>query len=298
MPAFASRFRISQADVHLSSREPVRVQHCASQSDFPPHDHEFAELCLIWSGRGWHRTAEGLRPLRPGSMIVMMPGQVHAFERNRRLHSTNIYYLSEWILGDLRSFSDSGAVLPLFLFQSLFRRPAWEAVPLFQLNEEELAAARRDLDDLLHELKQPVPSSFYLRATFLRFLYRCGRAFERDGALPTWTVPTGVRRLLDGIEAALSERRPFDAVQIARDAGISSRHAARLFRTHVGTSLLRHYQRRRVHLACNLLVDPARTITEVAHELGFADGPHFTRGFQAEKGVSPRAYRKTYLAAD
>ena len=296
MAILRPRFRIAQGDVLLSSREPVRAQFNPGQDDFPPHDHEFAELCLVWSGHGWHRTADGLRPLRTGSMIVMMPGQVHAFEGNRNLASTNIYYLTEWLLGDLRTFSDGGALLPLFFFQSLFQRPAWEEVPLFELDAEELAASRLDLDDLQEELKRPDPSYFYLRATFLRFLYRCARAFERQGALPAWTVPAEVRRLLDGIEAALSERRPFQFDQTARDAGLSSRHAARVFRAHIGTSLLRHYQRRRIHLACNLLIDPARTVTGVAHELGFADGPHFTRCFQVEKGISPRAYRNTYLA--
>ena len=230
-------------------------------------------------------------------MIVMMPGQVHAFEENRRMVVSNIYYLSEWLLGDLRAFSDGGAILPLFLFESVFRRPAWKNAPLFQLDVEELAAARRDLDDLSHELERPAPAAFYLRATFLRFLYRCARAFEREGALPSWSVPPEVRRLLDSIESTLGERQPFEMAKAAREAGLSTRHAARLFRAAVGTSLGRHYQRRRIHLACNLLVDPSRTITTVAHELGYADGPHFTRCFQAERGITPRAYRHIYLSA-
>jgi AraC-like DNA-binding protein len=288
-------FRISQNEVRLSSREPVRIQEVAPQHDFPPHDHEFAELCLVWSGKGWHRTAEGLRPLRAGSMIVMMPGQVHAFEGNRRLIVSNIYYLSEWLLGDLRAFSDGGAVLPLFLFQSIFQRPAWKEIPLFQLDREELAMTRRDLDDLREELDRPSPAAFYLRATFLRFFYRCARAFVRSGAHPPWAVPAEVRRLLDGIEGVLGERRPFSLAKAAREAGLSPRHAARLFRAHVGTSLGRHYQRRRVLVACNLLVDPARTVTGVAHELGFADGPHFTRCFRTEKGITPSRYREIYI---
>ncbi len=297
MPPLRPAFRISQNEVRLSSREPVRIQEIGAQSDYPPHDHEFAELCLVWSGRGWNRTAEGRVPLRAGSMIVMMPGQVHAFEGNVHLKVSNIYYLSEWLLGDLRAFSDGGAILPLFLFQSIFQRPAWNEVPLFQLKRDELAMCRRDLDDLQEELDRARPAPFYLRATFLRFLYRCARAFERAGAHPPWAVPTGVRRLLDGIEVVLGERRVFGLAQVAREARLSPRHAARLFQTHVGTSLGRHYRRRRTHLACNLLVDSARTVTEVAHELGYADGPHFTRCFHAEQGMTPSRYRKIYLSA-
>ena len=296
MSVLRPRFRISQSQVQLSSRRPIRIQEVAPQPDYPPHDHEFAELCVVWSGNGWHRTWEGLRPLRRGSMIVMMPGQVHAFEGNKRLESSNVYYLNEWLLGDLRNFSDGGTVLPLFLFQSLFGRPAWKRVPLFHLGTDELAATRRDLDDLHRELEGPAPAAFYMRATFLRFLYRCARASERDKAHPGWMIPDQVRRLLDEIEAVLSERRPFQLEQVARAAGLSPRHAARLFRAHIGTSLGRHFQRRRMHLACNLLADPGRNVTTVAHELGYADGPHFTRCFRGAKGVTPRIYRSIYLS--
>jgi AraC-like DNA-binding protein len=289
-------FRVSQEQVCLSARRPIRVQEVLPQPDFPPHDHEFAELCIIWSGTGWHRTPEGRVPLRKGSMIVMMPGQIHAFEGNRRLESTNIYYLSEWLLGDLRAFADGGAVLPLFFFQSLLGRTARQSVPVFALETEELDAMRRDLDDLRRELTGQTPAPFYLRATFLRFLFRSARAFERAESRPSWTVPGPIRRLLDEIEVILSERRAFDLESVARAAGLSSRHAARLFSAHVGMSLGRHYQCRRIQLACNLLVDPSRNVTTVAHELGFADGPHFTRCFRAAKGVTPQTYRRVYLS--
>jgi AraC-like DNA-binding protein len=288
-------FRISQNEVLLSSRRPIRVQEIEPQPDYPPHDHEFAEICVIWSGKGWHRSVEGLRPLRKGSMIVMMPGQIHAFEGNRDLKSSNIYYLSEWLLGDLRAFSDGGALLPLFLFQSLFGHPAWPRVPLFQLAADELIATRRDLDDLRRELSRPHPAAFYLRATFLRFLFRCARAFERAEEHPGWNVPAAVRRLLDEVEAILGERRPFNVEKVAVTAGLSQRQAARLFHAHMGTSIGRHYQNRRLHLACNLLLDPGRNVTSVAHELGYADGPHFSRCFRATRGMSPRTYRSVYL---
>ena len=43
-----------------------------------------------------------------------------------------------------------------------------------------------------------------------------------------------------------------------------------------------------------LLLDDRRSITQIAHEMGFADGAHFSRSFREEKGQSPRDYRKTF----
>ena len=188
-----------------------------------------------------------------------------------------------------------GAILPLFLFHSLFRRPAWQQIPLFQLNAAEVRAARQDIADLDRELKQPAPSPFYLRATFLRFLYLLARAFDRSSGLPSWKVPPDVAKLLQGLETILVERQLFQVDQIAERAGLSRRHAGRRFRAHLGMSLSAYYQRRRIHLACNLLLDPERTVTDVAYELGFSDGAHFTRSFHAEQKISPREYRNIYL---
>lgn len=294
MGTLKPHFRISQAQVRLESSRPVRVQPEIHQVDYPPHDHEFAEICIVWSGRGWHRTSEGLRPLQAGSMIVMMPGQVHAFEKTQKLVATNVYYLSEWLLGDLRAYADGGSLLPLFLFQSLFKRPAWQEIPVFSLSAEEREASRLDLADLQRELSLPNPSAFYLRTTFLRFLYRSARSFAASGRVADWAVPDEVRRLLDEVEMALAERRPLPMDQAVRRAGISRRHASRKFKEHIGMSLVHYYQRRRVQVACVLLLDTTRSVTSVAYELGFADGAHFTRSFHTEMGVSPRAYQQTY----
>ena len=294
MAILQPRFRIKQEQVRLQSNRPVRIQENILQVDYPPHDHEFAELSIVWSGRGWHRTRDGLRPLQAGSMIVMMPGQVHAFEKTEHLVTTNIYYLSEWLLNDLRAYSDGGSLLPLFLFQSLFKRSAWREIPLFQLTPEEREASRHDLADLQRELELPDPSQFYLRVTFLRFLYRSARAFGASSCHADWAVPAEIRRLLDEVEIALAERQLLEIDKAVRRAGISRRHASRKFKSHIGLSLSEYYQRRRIHVACTLLLDPARSVTSVAHELGFSDGAHFTRSFHAEKGYSPREFQKTY----
>ncbi len=227
-------------------------------------------------------------------MIVIMPGQVHAFEKTRGLISTNVYYLSEWLLSDLRVYADGGRLMPLFLFQSLFKRPAWQEVPLFQLNALEREASRHDLEDMQRELSLPQPSAFYLRTTFLRFLYRSARAFGTVEGVADWVVPAEVRQLLDEVEMALAERRALLMDQVVRRTGLSRRHASRKFKMHIGMSLERYYQRRRIHVACTLLLDPGRSVTSVAYELGFADGAHFARSFHAEMGVSPRAYQQIY----
>jgi len=55
-------------------------------------------------------------------VIVVPPGDVHAFAKVRGLEVTNVYYLAEWLLDELKSLWDQDGLVPLFLARSLFRR--------------------------------------------------------------------------------------------------------------------------------------------------------------------------------
>ena len=47
-----------------------------------------------------------------------------------------------------------------------------------------------------------------------------------------------------------------------------------------------------VALAARLLADPARRITDIAYDVGFADLSNFVRSFRRAAGVSPRDFRR------
>lgn len=76
------------------------------------------------------------------------------------------------------------------------------------------------------------------------------------------------------------------------DAGTYRRELVRLFRDVTGTGPQQFIADLRVRAARELLADPRRSITDVALETGFFDGPHLTRTFTRLVGLSPRAYRQ------
>jgi AraC-like DNA-binding protein len=49
----------------------------------------------------------------------------------------------------------------------------------------------------------------------------------------------------------------------------------------------------RHRVAARLLQDPKRTVTEVAHFVGYDDASHFTRAFRRMAGVAPREFRRS-----
>jgi AraC-like DNA-binding protein len=91
------------------------------------------------------------------------------------------------------------------------------------------------------------------------------------------------------------ESRAHEAVDLERaasEAGQSPFHFLRLFSRTLGVTPHQYLVRARLRRAARLLVDPERSITDVALDVGFADLSNFIRTFRRAAGVSPSAFRR------
>ncbi len=79
--------------------------------------------------------------------------------------------------------------------------------------------------------------------------------------------------------------------EIASAVGISPDYLTDCFRQELGITPMTYLRRYRIHQARALLEAGQLSIMQVALAVGFSEGAHFTRTFQREVGMSPRAYR-------
>jgi AraC family transcriptional regulator len=98
------------------------------------------------------------------------------------------------------------------------------------------------------------------------------------------------------VEAALwldaHSHEPIDLDGAARQTGLSSFHFLRLFAKVLGVTPHQYLLRSRLRHAARLLADDARSITDVAFDVGFGDISNFVRTFHRAAGVSPRTFRR------
>jgi AraC family transcriptional regulator len=98
------------------------------------------------------------------------------------------------------------------------------------------------------------------------------------------------------VEAALwieaSSHEPVDLESAAAEAGLSPFHFLRLFSSVLGVTPHQYLIRSRLRRAARLLADDARSITDIAFEVGFGDLSNFVRTFHRAAGVSPRTFRR------
>ncbi|MGH8528551.1 MAG: helix-turn-helix transcriptional regulator [Nevskiales bacterium] len=98
------------------------------------------------------------------------------------------------------------------------------------------------------------------------------------------------------VEAALwidtHSPEPLDLDRAAQETGLSPFHFLRLFAKVLGVTPHQYLVRSRLRHAARLLADDARSITDVAFDVGFADLSNFVRTFHRAAGVSPRGFRR------
>lgn len=85
---------------------------------------------------------------------------------------------------------------------------------------------------------------------------------------------------------------PLGLTDLAAEAGVTPAHLIRLYRRELGRTPQRELTHFRLQRAEAMLLETGWTVAEIAHRCGFADPPHFSRCFRAERGLPPGRFRK------
>jgi transcriptional regulator GlxA family with amidase domain len=101
-----------------------------------------------------------------------------------------------------------------------------------------------------------------------------------------------VERVLDHIHAHY--REPITVETLAELACLSASGFHRLFRRHTRLTASEYVTELRIGQACSLLINTERPIAHIADEVGYRNLANFNRQFRAQKGTTPRAFRRRF----
>jgi AraC-like DNA-binding protein/quercetin dioxygenase-like cupin family protein len=242
------------------------------------HCHDFAEICWVEAGEGWH-VLNGLRlPLAPGEIFFVLPTDCHGLlaKSGRTLQLVNIAFPAS-VVSDLhkRYFPNT---------------PRWfwgdrMTAGVERLTSENTAALGRIADELAVAPQEPFHRDRFLLNLFERVQVRPNEAWPAD--MPTWLR-----------EACLTLRRPENFRQgvpeLVRAARKSPEHLARSLRLHLGLTPTEYVNQARIEYAAMRLRMSSASVTEVAYDSGFENLSHFFHLFRAAFKMSPRTYRRFY----
>ena len=294
MSSFQPHYTVGQSSVQLSARQPVRWARLQVDHRVDPHDHEFTEIVLILAGKAQHLTRNGRRELGAGDVLIVPPGQAHAFGSVRNLELTNIYFLPEWFLPELALDEAGHGILPLFFAASLFRQPEVHVIHEFPTDSPTLARVVRELGEIDLGIEHAWAAR-WITCCFFKALLILAEAYRSTlGAPPSTRLAPKIWSAFAEMDRSAHTGDKLDLKRLARNLGCTRDHLARVFRIETGQTPNAFYQARRLQFVCRALLETKVTVAELAHRFGYADEAHLCRLFRQRLMLTPSGYRRKF----
>jgi AraC family L-rhamnose operon transcriptional activator RhaR len=268
-----------------------------------PHDHLFHELVYVESGTAEHETADGMRRLRPGDVVVIRPQVWHAYHRPRRLSIINCLIDSRLMhrLGALLGGTDGA----LELFRRRLKDPRRSAPSVLHAGPGDRPAVAGRLETIMAEQRARA-NGWHAAATaaLLDLLVTICRLSTRSSP-PGVAASGGAALLAAPALADRAEQAVLDVAShletnfadhvsldnLAARVHLSPGHLSRTFGRRMGMGIVEFLHRMRAEEAARLLRYTDEPIKRIAARVGYDEIAYFSRCFRAQTGQSPRAYR-------
>jgi AraC-like DNA-binding protein len=221
-------------------------------------------------------------PLTDTTAVLVNGWQPHSYvhypERPRTVILA-LYIEPEWLTAFRPGWAASGA-------PGFFSHPSGEVSPHIRDLAMSLAAdmmahpeARAEHEALLSDLMIAVIERFTPWRSF-------------PASIRSMRTRAGDWRIHKAVASMRSEtQRGTTLESFARDAGLSRAHFFRLFEASVGVPPKVYLNVVRMEKAVDAVLHQSASVSEISHQLGFAEPAHFTRFFRNHSGVSPREFR-------
>jgi len=103
------------------------------------------------------------------------------------------------------------------------------------------------------------------------------------------------RHLTEYFESGQLQEKGIPSIElIANKLSVSQRYLSDTLKKETGKTTIEHLHLHLIDEAKNILLQPNKSISEVAYELGFEYPPYFSRLFKKKEGISPTEYREKY----
>lgn len=246
--------------------------------DRPITTHAHREGHLIFYVAGCEPQMQiGSQPLvcDAGTAAAISPWMPHSFGANGRCLSLTLYIKPMWFLENTNS-SD---------FALNFGRAALHLTPQIQSKVTKLTAQM--LNDIHHARVEQL---------LIELTSECYALSWRGTQKPLIdTVATRIsdfriRRSQKLMMNYLADHEGLD--HLAREVGLSRPHFFKLFKKQTGVTPNVYFNTLRSERAIEDLIDTDKSVTEIAHDLGFASQASFTRFFAHNVGIAPTDYQR------
>lgn len=242
------------------------------------HGHDFAEVFWVDAGQGNHRINSVSVPLRPGSLVLMRPGDCHGINptSQEELKLTNVAFPAETLA---------------FLQPRYYSTQTWPFVPKAKLpTMQHLEPFQRHrFNQWADELSQSPRERLYLERFLLNLLADLDR---KPQEIPLADAPSWLAQACRAIQSP--EHFAGGVETFLRLCGRSREHVARTVRLYFHTTPTDYVNDIRIAYARRQLEMSDQNILDIALDCGIGNLSHFYSLFRARTAMTPRSYRLSH----
>lgn len=257
---------------------------------YPIHNHSVYELNFVENAKGVRRIVGDSQEVIGDYdlCLIASPDLEHVWEQNE-CHSDDIREIT--VQFDF-SMSD----------ETLFGRNPYASITrMMQEAKKGLSFPMQAIMKVygLLDTLSSVKDGFYAVQQFLTILYELSRCENArtlaSSSYAKVTVEDDSRRILK-VKNFISKNYMGELrlPELASLAGMSSSAFSRFFKLHTGRNISEYIINLRLGYAARMLVDTAKSISEIGFDCGFNNLSNFNRIFKKKKGCSPSEFRESY----
>ena len=258
---------------------------------YPIHNHSVYELNFVENAKGVRRIVGDSQEVIGDYdlCLITSPDLEHVWEQNE-CHSGDIREITVQFDFSMRD-------------ETLFGRNPYASITrMMQEAKKGLSfplQAIMKVYGMLDTLSS-VKDGFYAVQQFLTILYELSRCENArtlaSSSYAKVTVEDDDSRRILKVKNFISKNYMDELrlPELASLAGMSSSAFSRFFKLHTGRNISEYIIDLRLGYAARMLVDTAKSISEIGFDCGFNNLSNFNRIFKKKKGCSPSEFRESY----
>lgn len=244
-----------------------------------PHKHDFYLLLLFTKGHGIHYIDFNSYTIKPGTVFMLSPGQVHSWELSDDADG--------YVFFHSKTFYDEG-----YTNEKITNYPFFNSIhnqPFILIKKSNLALIEKLFRDIFREYLQHKLLRLNKLHALVNILYiELTRLYERGESVENERYLNAVKKFETLIDAKFKNIKA--PIEYASLMNITERHLNRITKTCLNKTPTELISDRVVLEAKRMLIHSNYSISEIAGELGYFDSSYFSRLFKKKTKLSPKQF--------
>jgi AraC-type DNA-binding domain-containing proteins len=270
---------------------PFWINKGVHQKAFIPHTHNFIELEIITNGEADHIVDGKTYKISKGDVLVILPSFVHELQNVHELEHYNFKFDLEKLILLEKDIEKLAGFQSLFILQPI-QKYHHDYSSHMTLNEEKLNSVKMLCELIYLEWKTRKDGyKWVILSYFLTLITFLSRNF-------TTSVPNNSPKMQEIVNTTtfihenLTEKITLS--MLSSMACLSERQYTRIFKDVYRVAPIEYVINCRLNLACRIIKNTQKPISEICITCGFGDKISFSRLFKKRYGITPGEYRKKF----